>query len=443
VLGGAPVPEDHGGAALLVRLSSDDWKQRQQAEEDLVRGGESARPLIRRWLDGPGAALDAETRSRLEAALRRIDDNRAAGPSFVTLHMKDAPPAEVAAELFRQAGAEARTSPDDLWDQGRWPRVTLDADRQPFWAVLKEFLGKTGVGLSTSDEGLYLLGAPGLVRGGAWQVSGPFLVAVTEISRTQRLVPAAQADGGAAGEASRTEDFAAQLVVLAEPKVAVVRGPDVPRMEEAVDDKGNSLRPLAVRAGEVVRNNGGLWTYRVQLKYPQDAGTRIARFKGSATFAVQTKFEQVEVPDLTHARDVERRLKDVRVIVSGIQPQGGRDEYELKLVLFYEGLSGGAAGGVGGGVAAGPQGRWARVQRALYEMQNRLRVVDAAGQALERRGFGSRVNGDEVEITVRFAPSWRPRDRRRSGEPAKLVWQVPTATKEVEAAFEFRDLPMP
>jgi hypothetical protein len=76
-------------------------------------------------------------------------------------------------------------------------------------------------------------------------------------------------------------------------------------------------------------------------------------------------------------------------------------------------------------------------------MQNRLRVVDAEGQSLERRGFGSRVNGDEVEISLRFTQSVRSRDRRRSGEPAKLVWQVPTATKEVEVGFEFRDLPMP
>ena len=72
-----------------------------------------------------------------------------------------------------------------------------------------------------------------------------------------------------------------------------------------------------------------------------------------------------------------------------------------------------------------------------------MRVLDADGQALERRGFGSRVNGDEVEMTVRFGPSFRARDRRRSGDPANLVWQVPTASKDVEVPFEFRDLPMP
>jgi hypothetical protein len=136
-------------------------------------------------------------------------------------------------------------------------------------------------------------------------------------------------------------------------------------MEEAVDDKGNSLRPQAVRENEVRRNNGGLWVYRVQLKYPEDAGKRIARLKGSATFAVQTTAELVEIPDLVHAKDVERRLKDVRVVVKGLERVEEREEYELKLMLFDEGTAGGAGAGLGG-AAAGAQGRWARVQRSIY-----------------------------------------------------------------------------
>lgn len=430
-----------GSQALLERLSSDDWRQRQQAEEELVRSGEAARPLIQRWLTGDGAttagngkALDAETRSRLEAALRRIDDNRAAGTSFVTLHLKDAPPGEVAAELFRQAGAPMRTSPDDLWEQGRWPRVTLDVDRQPFWAALKAFTGQTGVSLAASDEGLYFLRGGGIGSKGPWVVSGPFLVAATEVSRSQRLTPAADAEGRPVGDAGRSDEFAVQLVAMAEPKLSVLRGPDVLRLEEAIDDRGNPLLPTGVRPGESAGESPvgrGMWVYRVQLKYPAEPGKRIARLKGSATFAVQTAAEQIEVADLMRARDVERKLKDVRVAVGGVRRLDERQEYELKVVLYYE------------GPPESGRGRWAQVQRKFYEMQSRMRVLDADGQALERRGFGSRVNGDEVEMTVRFGPSFRARDRRRSGDPANLVWQVPTASKDVEVPFEFRDLPMP
>jgi hypothetical protein len=29
------------------------------------------------------------------------------------------------------------------------------------------------------------------------------------------------------------------------------------------------------------------------------------------------------------------------------------------------------------------------------------------------------------------------------GEPHRLVWEIPTETREINAAFEFKDLPLP
>jgi hypothetical protein len=42
-----------------------------------------------------------------------------------------------------------------------------------------------------------------------------------------------------------------------------------------------------------------------------------------------------------------------------------------------------------------------------------------------------------------FAPTRHPQDGRASGEPAKLLWTVPTEAREVSVNFEFKDLPMP
>jgi hypothetical protein len=42
---------------------------------------------------------------------------------------------------------------------------------------------------------------------------------------------------------------------------------------------------------------------------------------------------------------------------------------------------------------------------------------------------------------LQFARDGAARNVR--GDPARLVWDVPTATEDVEVAFEFKDLPMP
>ena len=64
------------------------------------------------------------------------------------------------------------------------------------------------------------------------------------------------------------------------------------------------------------------------------------------------------------------------------------------------------------------------------------------GAPSPRTGFGSRVLGDDVELTLHFT---RPAEggRNQPGPPKKLTWDLPTATEEVEVEFEFKDLPMP
>ncbi|MDB5298931.1 MAG: hypothetical protein JWO87_594, partial [Phycisphaerales bacterium] len=81
---------------LLKRLSSDAWQQRQRAQDELVRMGDEARPVVKDLL---ARTTDTEVRTRLEAAVAQIDENRISGPSFITMHFKDADPREVFAEL--------------------------------------------------------------------------------------------------------------------------------------------------------------------------------------------------------------------------------------------------------------------------------------------------------------------------------------------------------
>src|SRR5207237_6920798 len=88
---------------------------------------------------------DEEARTRVEAALRQIEENRITGASLITLHMKGAKPAEVFAEISRQASAELRPSPVNLWESKSWPTFDIDIDRQPFWEVIGDVCNRFGV----------------------------------------------------------------------------------------------------------------------------------------------------------------------------------------------------------------------------------------------------------------------------------------------------------
>src|SRR5438067_8048395 len=119
----------------LQRLAVAGWHERQKAVDDLVRLGPDAEPLLQDLLRRDPAA---EARKNVERAIGQIQYNRLLGPSRITLHLKDAAPREAFAELSRQCFAPLPTSPEGLWDEGQWPKVTLDVDGRPFWQAIRE-----------------------------------------------------------------------------------------------------------------------------------------------------------------------------------------------------------------------------------------------------------------------------------------------------------------
>src|SRR5688572_26487907 len=71
--------------ALVSQLSSDDWKSREKAQQELARFGADAAPRLEALLEG---SKDPDLRARVEGILKQIEENDASGPTFVTLHLK-------------------------------------------------------------------------------------------------------------------------------------------------------------------------------------------------------------------------------------------------------------------------------------------------------------------------------------------------------------------
>jgi hypothetical protein len=435
-------------ADLLRRMASDDWKQRQAAERELVRLGEDALPAINAMLNGDGAAaaggakLDAETRARLQGARRQIAEDGALGATYVTLHLKDAAPAEAVAALAKASRGPLRTYPDNLFEHGQWPRITLDLDRVPLWDAMRQLCDRLGLAPNGWNDGLRLMPNNGEGDGqfdGPSSSDGPFLIVANEVhhNRSVRLVAAA----GAAPVAARAgeDDFGVQFSAFAEPKLTVLSCSETVVIDEAVDDHGNSLRPEdeappIEEPGVFVTNRGTVWDLQAPLRYPaKNPGTKIARLRGSVSFTIQSAAETIEIPDPLRATAVTTRV--VSGVTIEIQPLrkeqtvgGGEGKgYELKLSL----TGGATIPGLG------------RPDAAQLTVQRGLRLLDDKGRALHTRSFGSSsTDGRRTEYRLVYVAG-RDEDGEPVGEPTKLFWEIPTGTKQRKAKFELKDLPMP
>jgi len=391
------------GADLIDALSSPDPRARRHAAEDLLKLGEAARPLLEQLLK---QTQDLDVITRAQATLAQLTENRVIGPSYVTLHVKDAPAREVAQELARQGFAPLRPFPENLWDDPSIPKVTMDVDGQPFWTAMRRFTEQTGLDLQPYIDGVRLMRGMGRSSGVA-VVHGPFLIVAQQISRTQMVQL-----GPHGGQHS---EFALQMVAYPEPKLVVVQGGTTIEIKEAVDDAGNSLVGGAAERRIYSMGNSGAWQLYARLNWPAHPGKRIVRLICATTFTLQTKSQKLEIPDILNAKEQTQTLGGTEVTFHGLSKVG--DNWELKIssgngVLFQE------------------------------MMQNRLQLLDANDNPLQRRGMSGQGNGQQMTFKLLFGASRRA-DGQPSGDPARFIWEVPLESKAVPVQFEFDDLPMP
>jgi hypothetical protein len=431
----ATSPADDAALDKLVRqLSDDDWKVREKAQQDLGRFGAGAVPRLQAELKG---AKDPDLRARLEGAIKQIEENDATGPTFVTLHLKDAAPAEAFDELARQAGAKLATEPPGLLQRDDLPRVTLDAERQPFWIVMRQLCGTCRVRPERSGEKKLALAADD----GSWArrpfvTSGPFLVTANELYVTRGIrfgaEPPAEAKPPKAppappGMAGRDEGVAdhAQLQVEAwfEPKLHGMSW-SVGNVVEATDDAGRSM--LLPRGAEPRRRATyggsryyGEWESVVWLAVPPNdrPHSKLTRLKFLSSFSVQTGVERIEVPNVLTAKDVEHVAGPARLVVKGVT-RLGNDQYELSV----------------GSYPVSDVQAWRGVQAGQFRRGPRLLSDD--GRELSQAGGSSSMSDREYASQLRFMAD-------RGKEPAKLVWDVPTGVQQYAVPVEFVDLPVP
>lgn len=393
---------------LLADLASDTWAVRQRAQENIVQLGPAALPMVEAAL---AKENDAEVRGALMTARDRINRDRILGPSYITIHLKNASPKDVFEQLNRQCFADLKVFPENLWEQQKWPAVTVDIEHEPFWKALNLIAASTGVTLNHYGEGLRLMRGAGFSAMGPSMVEGPFLVLATRINRSQSV---------ALANNSVRSDFSIQLAIYAEPKLKVLEASSV-SLSQAMDDRGNSLLPDVSQTRSVYGVGNNAWNMTAPMRYPAHPGTHIAHLKGEANFIVATASQQLEIPNILSAHDETRTIGGLSITLHEVKKNV--NGYEVNISTSHQ-----AAGG-----------QWESMQQSIYRQ---MKIYDAAGQAFEYRGMSSRTSNTGSEMTLTLAPLPSP-DGHESKAPSKLVWEIPTSTTPVSVPFEFANLAMP
>jgi len=336
-------------------------------------------------------------------------------PTRVTINFENAPPKTVFDSIASQANLEFLTLPPKMWDSNAGSPISVSVNDQPFWVAMKEACAKAGVSLKYATD----TATPRIILtrdNQDWTTyptvtSGPFLVSLIGLHRASTV------DMRKPTEIQRT--FYAKFTIFCEPRFRLLRGSLNAKVEQASDDKGNSLVPKD--AGEAPLNFVTTWVYNIEAKldYPKEPGTKVTALKCAARFVAQTKSETIEYADPLTTKNVTKIVGGRKIVIKDVHR--GAEEYEAT-VTFVRGDT--------------PQAQW---EQTVFP-GNALRLVDGDGRTIVAHGFGMGGRGDESTFVFKFEKD--PKGVR-IGKPLKLAWEIPTETKEVPVSFEFKDLPLP
>ena len=403
---------------LIVQLNDDNWRVRQAAQDKLVAIGDPIAARIEQLLE---ETPEEEVRTRAAAILRQVETHSRLAPTPITLHLKDATPKQAIEQLSQQAKVEIAVWPDWIWKQAQG-NITIDADRQPFWVVLNQVCDQAGLSVQTHGGSSKITIHSGRNN---WSrrprdVQGCFITTAENATRNHHV------DFGAPENINSS--FSLNLRVLVDPKLRVLRAAYTPEVMTAKDENGNSLIRGGFARGEDYRSAswGATWSwdFSVPLVHAPETGKKIALLKGTLRFLVQEKSDVWEIPDIASVKNAERIIPIGKYIVQELK-KNGKENYELKIAIEHD-------------------RNIVTHQNMLTDwsgLQAAIRLVDAEGRSYQTSGGGGGGGDGKLQYNLHFFA--RNDAGQTPGDPVKLIWEIPTSTKEMEVPFEFRDLPIP
>lgn len=422
--GAAPDPP-----ALVAQLGAARYADREAATEALVRLGRKALPALR----DSRLAADLEIRTRTQGLIRKIEGALLLEPTKVRLDFDDLPLTEIVQALNHQLAFRLSLYPEHL---PRWEskRITIhQAEPVDFWKAVDRLCEAGELqynpmmqAYADQREPNFTLTAAAIHAMTPNSDHGPFRVSLLAL-HYQRDVNFAGA------QPSLTDQFYAQLQVVGEPRLAVQQN-GVPRLVEAVDDRGNSLIPSGTDnpahqqfSGYFGMATGPAVQMTALLHRPDAAGKRIKKLRGVIPVSVSSRQPDPLVVPLQNAAGKTFGGDELQVTVHSIKglPNNRQSAIELSVKASDDRAT--ATDNLS------PQG-FNSVMPQISVQQMPIEIVDARGQVLRWVQTHYDAESAHVILTLPIALQAAPLKELRYFTLNRASASIP---------FEFNDILMP
>ena len=250
-----------------------------------------------------------------------------------------------------------------------------------------------------------------------------------------------------APERSQNNSLNANLELHSDPRLPIIGSPQT-RVTRADDDQGRSLVP---QLDENERNqqrmnrysfySNSSWQQKnvsVNLSAPAPDAKTLAHLEGAVIYAVVTKTEKWEVPDLLAAPSWTHTFENGgQTIAFKVEATLNTDEAEGGLKVKIEANSSDA------------EQSYERIGYPLEQTEpimSAMRIEDANGVTLRNQGYNS-TGGQNTVIRATFLPENAPfaedGTRKKLQAPFKFVMDAPIEIVQTEVPFKFENLPLP
>jgi hypothetical protein len=333
----------------------------------------------------------------------------------ITLHIKDLPPKDAIAKLGEAAGVNISVWPDTAWDSRfrgnkAVPKVTIDAEAQPFWAVARDLCQQADAkpaDMGTPDQ-LTIMESENFFDSPVYM--GPaHLAIVTGIRRSYQTT--------FSGPARKSEHMSVELDLWFDPRLQFLQSAHTVTVTEALDENGVSIVVPADKAMD--RFSRALQRLHmntsVRLNYDPAKSKTLKKFSGYLRLIMESKREEIRIADLANAEGIEAMAAGVRLVITEVIPQNKSLQIKYTITPQVE-IS---------------DERWTEISQSAF---SRMIVTNETGRriSLDKNSRGSRK---KIDGTLTLNTS--------DNSKLNLVWPIATETEQVDLPFEFNDLPLP
>jgi hypothetical protein len=455
VLGQAPAPDP---SAFIAQLGSRRYAEREAAARSLEQLGGQALPALRL----ARSSRDLEIRTRAAFLVHRIEGALLTQPTWIALDFQDRPLSEVAKVIGERAGTRLTLvnepasslatrrltlrdprpvtfwkAIDRLCDAGRLQYNPLSVqsnpvNREPQIALFSVRDSASGAATPTCDSGPFRLTLVNLhFQRDVLFDQGGFLGTNPRLAQPVRVI-APLPNPGVATSPAINEEFSAQILLMAEPRLALSQNGPL-RIVEAIDEQGQSLLhpiydgPFLQRAsGYFGMTNGSTLTLQAPLSRPSRPSKTIKRLRGSLSVAVSTRKPDPLVVPMSNATGKSFQNDEVDLVVQDIRVDPNTRQMTLDLSIRAHSPAPRSM------VASATPGELAFPRPEINPQQ--IEILDAQGRPL--LWYNAGADGEGTRFSLTLIP------QQDQATPVQLrYYSLSRAATDVD--FVFENVPMP